>query len=250
MNARHFSLAALIFVVGAAQAADLHVMSSQGTKEAYLHLVPQFERASGHKVTTTWAGTVDLLQRIKAGESVDMVIAPGAAVDELSKLGKLVPGSRVDIAKSGVGVAVRAGLPKPDLSSGEAVKRALLGAKSIAYSSGPSGVYLADLFQRWGVMQELKPKIIQTKPGVPVGEVLARGDAEIGFQQVSELLSHPGITYVGPLPADIQLYTVFAAGTHASAKDRSAVDALTKFLTSRNAEPVFKKAGMEPAATY
>jgi molybdate transport system substrate-binding protein len=239
-----------VLMANVSMAADVHVMSSQGTKEAYLHLVPQFERASGHKVSTTWAGTADILTRIKAGESVDMIITSAAAVDELTKLGRIVPGSRVDIAKSGVGVAVRAGLPKPDISSGEAVKRALLAAKSIAYSSGPSGVYLAELFQRWGVMQELKQKIIQTRPGAPVGDVIARGEAEIGFQQVSELISHPGISYLGPLPPDIQLFTVFSAGTHASAKERGAVSELTKFLTSRTAEPAFRKAGMEPAAGY
>jgi molybdate transport system substrate-binding protein len=181
--------------------AELRVMSSLATKEAYLELLPQFEKSSGHKVATSWVGMVDILKRIKGGETTDVVIGSAAAVDELTQAGKLAA-PRTDIAKSGVGVAVRAGAPRPDISSGEAVKRALLKAGSIGYSSGPSGVYLSRLFEKWGVAAELKPKITQTQPGVAVGALVARGEVEIGFQQVSELLPVAGIDLIGPLPAD------------------------------------------------
>ncbi|HEY6720838.1 MAG TPA: substrate-binding domain-containing protein [Burkholderiales bacterium] len=195
---------------------------------------------------TEWAGTADIMKRMKAGESVDLVVISAASLDELAKLGKIAPGSSVDLAKSGVGVAVRKGAPRPDISSGEALKRALLSAKSISYSSGPSGVYLAGLFERWGVAEQLKPKIRQTPPGVAVGDLVARGEAEIGFQQVSELLPVAGIDYIGPLPKDIQQVTVFSGGIHAAAKEPDAARALLEFLTAPAAAPVIRKKGMEP----
>jgi molybdate transport system substrate-binding protein len=228
-----------------ATAGEIKVMSSVAIREAYLELVPAFERASEHKVTTLWVPTVDMMTRLKGGETVDLVIMAAPAIDELTKAGKIVAGSRVDIAKSGVGIAVRAGAPHPDVSSSEALKHTLLAAKSIACSTGPSGVYVAGLFQRMGIADEIKSKITQIK-GEPVGAVIARGDAEIGFQQVSELLPVKGIDFLGPLPADIQQITVFSAGLHAAAKEPEAAKALVKFLTTPAAGAVFKKAGMEP----
>jgi molybdate transport system substrate-binding protein len=229
-----------------ARADEIRVMASSAFKEAYLELVPQFEQASKHKVVTSFVGSADIMKRMKAGESTDLVILAGNSVDELIKLGKVVPGSRVDLAKSGVGVAVRAGAPKPDISSGDALKRALLAAKSIGYSSGPSGAYLAGLFQRMGIADELKPKIKQTPPGVAVGDLIARGEAEIGFQQVSELLSIKGIDFVGPLPPDAQHITVFSAGLHVSAMEPAAAKALVTFLISPASVPAIRKNGMEP----
>jgi molybdate transport system substrate-binding protein len=226
--------------------AELRVMSSLATKEAYLELLPQFEKSSGHKVATSWVGMVDILKRIKGGETTDVVIGSAAAVDELTQAGKLAA-PRTDIAKSGVGVAVRAGAPRPDISSGEAVKRALLKAGSIGYSSGPSGVYLSRLFEKWGVAAELKPKITQTQPGVAVGALVARGEVEIGFQQVSELLPVAGIDLIGPLPADIQIVTVFAGAAHVAAKERDAARALLAFLGSPAAAAVMRRKGLEPA---
>jgi molybdate transport system substrate-binding protein len=239
-------LAGILIGTGMAQAADVKVLASNALKEAYLELVPGFEKATEHKVATTWAGTNDIKKRMAAGETYDLVIMAGPALDELIKQGKIVPGSRVDLAKSGVGVAVRAGAPKPDISSGDALKRTLLAAKTIAYSSGPSGVYMEGLFQRMGIADELKPKIKQTQPGNPVGEVIARGEAEIGFQQVSELLPIAGIDYIGPLPPDVQHITVFSGGIHTGAKEPDAAKALVKFITAPAAVPVIKKKGMEP----
>ena len=238
--------ATVLTFAGVARAADMKVLASAALKEAYLELVPQFERTTEHKVATTWAGTVDIMKRMQAGETFDLVIMAGPSIDELIKLGKIVPGSRVDLAKSGVGAAVRAGAPKPDIGSGEALKRAMLAAKSIAYSTGPSGVYLADLFQRMGIADEIKSKVKISPPGQPVGEMIARGEAEIGFQQVSELLPVAGIDFIGPLSADVQKITVFAGGIHTGAKEPDAAKALVKFITSPQAVPVIKKKGMEP----
>jgi molybdate transport system substrate-binding protein len=239
--------AAIVIATGAVQAAEIKVMGSAAFKEAYSELIPHFEKASGHKVTTSWVGTADIMKRIGGGEVVDLVIASAAAIDDLAKQGKLVSGSRLDIATSGVGVAVRAGAPKIDTRSGDSIKAALLAAKSIAYSSGPSGVYLAGLFQKWGIADAIKPKLTVTAPGIAVGDVVARGEAEIGFQQVSELLPVKGIDFLGPLPPDIQIVTTFSAGFHTAAASGDAAKALVKYLTSPEAAPVIKKSGMNPA---
>ena len=238
--------ASIFMLTDAARAAEINVLASPAVKEAYLELVPQFENASKHKIVTTWAGTADIMKRMKTGETFDLVIVAVKSLDELTQLGKIVPGSRVDLAKSGVGVAVRAGAPKPDISTSDALKRALQSAKSVAYSTGPSGVYVYSLFQRWGIADELKPKLTQVASGVNIGEVIARGEAEIGFQQVSELVHIAGIDYVGPLPMDIQLVTVFSGGIHSGAKEPDAARALVKFLTAPASVPVIKKHGMEP----
>ncbi len=221
-------------------------MASLAIREAYLELAPQFEKESGHKVVTEWVGMIDIKKRVLAGESVDLVVGSAAAVDELIQARKLAPG-RMDLAKSSVAVAVRAGAARPDISSGDALKRALLAAKSIGLSSGPSGVYLAGLFERMGIAGQVKGKITQTPPGTPVGPLIARGEVELGFQQLSELLPTKGIDIVGPLPADIQVITVFSAGMHAGAKKQEAAKALVRFLTSAAAAPVLKKKGLDPA---
>lgn len=232
---------------GATHAAEITVMATQAVKAFYLELVPEFEHSTQHKVSTAWVGSSDIMKRMKADETVDVVFLASPAIDELIKLGKLVPGSRVDLAKSGVGVAVRAGAPRPDISSGEAFKRTLLAAKSIAISSGSSARYLVGLFNRMGIADELKPRIRQIAPGLAVGEVIARGEAEIGFQQISELLPIAGITYVGPLPPEIQTSTVYSGGMHTGARAPDAAMALLKFLKSSAALSAIKKAGMEPS---
>jgi molybdate transport system substrate-binding protein len=235
-----------LLLAGVAEAAEIRVLSTQATEEAYRELVPQFEKASGNKVTTTFTGTLDANKRLAAGESYDLLIMSGPSIDEHIKGGKVVPGSRVDIAKSGVGVGVKAGAPKPDISTVEALKKTLLAAKSIGYSTGPSGNYVVGLFQRMGIADEIKPKLKQTPTGVFIGSIIASGEAEIGFQQVSELSHFAGVDYVGPLPADVQYITVFASGIATGAKAADAAKALVKFITAPAAAPAFKKRGMEP----
>jgi molybdate transport system substrate-binding protein len=222
-------------------------MSSIATREVHLALVPQFEKTTGCTVQTQWVGMVDIRKRLAAGEVVDLVSATGSLIDELIQSGSLVPGSRTDLARSKATVAVRKGAAKPDISSGDAVKRALLAAKTVGYSSGPSGEYLIKLFERMGIAAELKGKTTQTPPGVPVGGLIEKGEVELGFQQMSELLPFKGLDIVGPLPADIELITTFALGLHARAKEPEAARALMKFLTSKEAAPVLREKGMEPA---
>jgi molybdate transport system substrate-binding protein len=219
-------------------------MLSAAFKEAYLELVPQFERASGHKVENLWVPSVQMMARLKGGETVDLVILSAASLDELRKAGFI--SDRTDLARSGIGIAVKSGARKPDISSGEAVKRAVLAAKGVAYSTGPSGIYLMELFQRMGIAETIKSKVKQVQ-GEPAGGVVARGEAEIAFQQVSELLPVPGIDFVGPLPADIQQITVFSAGLHVKARQPDAARALVKFLKAPAAAPVIRRKGMEPA---
>jgi molybdate transport system substrate-binding protein len=238
--------AGALMLSGATQAAEIKVLSTQATEQAYRELVPQFEKASGHKITTVFTGTLDLQKRIAAGESYDMIIMAGPAIDDFIMAGKVVGGTRTDLARSGVGVAVHPGTPKPDISTVEAVKKTLLSAKSIGYSTGPSGVYLTGLFQRLGVADAIKGKLKQTPTGVFVGSIIASGEAEIGFQQVSELLHFPGVDYVGPLPAEIQEVTVFASGIQVGAKEAEAAKAWARFLASPAAAPSFKKVGLEP----
>ena len=239
--------ASALLLSGMANAAEIKVLSTQATEEAYRELVPQFEKASGHKVATTFTGTLGAMKRLADGETYDLLIMSSSSIDELIKSGKIVRGSRVDFAKSGVGVAVRKGAPKPDISSTEALKKTLLAAKSIGYSTGPSGNYIVSLFEKMGIGDQVKPKLKRTPTGVFVGSIIASGDVEIGFQQVSELMHFAGIDYLGPLPADVQYITIFSSGVQAGAKQEDAAKALVKFITAPAAAAVIKKHGLEPA---
>jgi molybdate transport system substrate-binding protein len=223
----------------------MRVLSSLAIKEAYLELQPQFEKKTGLKVQTEWLGMVDIVKRVKAGEVADLLIASQKVMGEMKSLGKV--SEVVDLAKSGVAVAVKKGAKRPDIGSAEAVKRALRAAKSIGYSSGPSGVYLAELFQKWGIAEELKPKSTQTPPGTAVGPLVASGRVELGFQQMSELLPTSGIDILGPLPAEIQTITTFSGGVHAAAKEADAARAWLAFITAPQSAAVLRKHGMDPA---
>ena len=223
---------------------DIKVMLSLAFKEAYLELTPQFERATGNTVSTAWVSSVKMMSRLKGGEAVDLVILSGDSLDQLVTAGIIA--DRQDIAKSGVAAAVRAGAPKPDIGSGEALKRAVLAAKSVVYSTGPSGIYLIGLFERMGIADQIKSKVKQVQ-GEPAGAVVARGEAELGFQQMSELLPVPGIDIVGALSADVQKITVFSAGVHRKARAADAARALVRFFCSPAAAPVIRQKGMEPA---
>jgi molybdate transport system substrate-binding protein len=246
MKRRFICIAGALLWSSLAGAAEIKVLSTQATEEAYRELVPQFEKATGHKVTTVFTGTLDANKRLAAGESYDLLIMSAPSIDEHIKGGKVVAGSRVDLAKSGVGVAVKAGAPKPDIGTTEALKKTLLSAKSIGYSTGPSGVYVVGLFQRMGIADEIKGKLKQTPTGVFVGSIIASGEAEIGFQQVSELSHFPGLDYVGPLPAEVQQFTTFSSGIMAGAKEAEAAKALATFVTAPAAAAAYKKRGMEP----
>jgi molybdate transport system substrate-binding protein len=240
------SLASAMLMTGMASAAEIKVLSTQATEESYKELVPQFEKASGHKVTTVFTGTLDANKRLAAGETYDVLIMSSTSIDEHLKDGKVAPGSRVDLAKSGVALAVKAGAPKPNIKTVEALKKTILDAKSIGYSTGPSGVYIISLFEKLGVADQVKGKLKQTPTGVFVGSIIASGEVEIGFQQVSELSQFKGVDYVGPLPAEVQRYTTFSSGIIAGTKQTDAAKALQKFISSPKAASAYKKRGMEP----
>jgi molybdate transport system substrate-binding protein len=224
----------------------VNVIASLAIKAAYLELVPAYERQSGEKLATQWVGMADIRKRILAGEVADVVIGSGALIDDLVNGGSLDSRTRTALAKSGVGAAVRAGARKPALGSVEELKAALRAAKSIVYSSGPSGVYLAELFERLGLGPELKGKAKQAPPGVLVGELVAKGEFEICFQQLPELRQVKGIDYVGPLPAEVQMITVFSGAVHSRAVKAKEGSALLRHLVSRDAHPVLLKHGLEP----
>lgn len=241
-----FALAASLFLSVQAVAADIAVLATGATKEIILELIPQFEKSSGYKVVTTWTGTAGIRKRIGDGEVYDLIIVGAPVIDAFIQQGKVASGSRTELMKSAVGVAVRAGAPRPDIGSPEAVRNALLTAKSIGYSTGPSGDHVLSLIERFGITDQVKPKLKQVPTGARMETIIATGEAEIGFQQISELIRAPGINYVGPLPSDIQKITVYSAGIHASAKQPEAARALVNALTGSTAASVIKHHGMEP----
>ncbi len=244
--------AAFVSWAGAASAEEIKVMTSGAFTAAYLELVPEFERATHDKIVTAYGASMgnapdSIPRRLERGEPVDLVIIAAGALDELIQQGKIVPGSRVDLVRSEIGVAVRAGAPRPDIGSVEALKRTLLQAKSIAYSASASGVYVShEMFQRLGIADQIADKCMRVASG-PVGGAVARGDAEIGLQQISELLPVAGIEYVGPLPRELQRVTVFSAGIAVGAKQPEAARALIKFFASPAAAPAITKSGLQPA---
>ena len=244
------ALASLLLAT-TAHAAELRVVSSGGFAAAYRALLPAYQRASGNTVVTEWGPSMGatpqaIPQRLARGEPIDVVIMVGDALGTLIKEGKVSTGSRVDLARSLIGVAVRADAPKPDISSAEAVKRALLAAQSIAYSDSASGVYLStELFPRLGIAEAIKGKS-RMIPAEPVGQVVARGEAELGFQQMSELLPVAGIDIVGKLPPELQKVTIFSAGIVAATKEPKAAAALIAFLASPTAAEAVTKSGLEP----
>jgi molybdate transport system substrate-binding protein len=245
-------VSALLFTA-TASAAEVRVMISGGLTAAFNALVPEFERQTGNKVLVAYGPsmgtTVNAIPvRLERGEPADVLIMVGYALGDLAKNGKVIPDSRVDLVKSGIGVAVKAGALRPDISSADTLKRALLAAKSVAYSDSASGVYVSsEMFKKLGIENEMKDKA-RMIPATPVGEIVAHGDAEIGFQQISELKPVAGIDIVGPLPSDLQKITVFSAGIATGSKEPEAGKALIKFLTSPAAGAEIKKSGLDPIA--
>ena len=249
-------LAALL-IAGAASAADVHVMISAGFYGVYSELGPAFERASGHRLVTTRGPSMgdspeSIPTRLARGEAADVVILDGGAADELGRRGSVRADSKVDLARSLIGMVVRAGAAKPDIGSVEAFRSTLLAAKSIAYSDSGSGTYLSTtLFPKLGVADQVagKSRKVRGPPsGEPVAAVVARGEAEIGFQQVSELIHVPGITFVGTIPSDLQPVIFFAGALTSTARQPEAASALIRFLASPEAAPVILKAGLTPLA--
>jgi molybdate transport system substrate-binding protein len=243
--------ATALLLTGTASAAEVRVMISGGLTAAYTVLVPEFERLTGNKVLTAFGPsmgtTVNAIPvRLERGEPADVLIMVGYALGDLAKQGKVVAGSSVDLVKSPIGIAVKSGAPKPDISSADAVKRALLAAKTIAYSDSASGVYVStEMFEKLGITDAMKDKARKI-PATPVGEIVARGDAELGFQQIAELRPVSGIDIVGPLPNDLQKITVFSAGIATVSREPDAGKALIKFLASPAARDAIVKSGMDP----
>jgi len=240
-------------LTAAASAAEVRVMISGGLTAAYKALVPEFERTTGHKVLTAYGPSMGTTTnaipvRLERGEPADVLIMVGYALDDLAKKGKVTAGTSVDLVKSPIGVAVKSGTPKPDISTSDALKRALLAVKTIAYSDSASGVYVStEMFGKLGIADEMKDKARKI-PATPVGEIVTRGDAEIGFQQVSELKPVEGIDIVGPLPDELQKITVFSAGIASVSKEPDAGKALIRFLASPAARGEIVKSGMDPIA--
>jgi molybdate transport system substrate-binding protein len=236
-----------------AWSAEVKVMISGGLTAAYNQLVPQFEHATENKVVTASGPSMGTTYnaipvRLARGEPADVLIMVGYALGDLIKQGKVVADSRVDLARSPIGMVVRAGAPKPDISTMESFKRTLLAAKSIAFSDSASGVYVGtEMMEKLGILDQMKPKSHKIEAD-PVAGVVARGDAELGFQQISELIPVPGVDLVGPLPPEVQKITIFSAGLVTGAKEPEAGRALIKFLASAAAAPVIQKSGLDPMA--
>jgi len=232
-------------------ASEVHVMISGGFTAAYKELVPQFEKATGNTVVTAYGPSMGetpqaIPMRLARGEPADVLIMVGYALGDLVSKGKVIADSRVDLADSPIGVAVKEGAPKPDLSSAETLKVALLKTRTVAYSDSASGVYVSkEMFEKLGISDAMKDKARKI-PATPVGEIVARGEAEIGFQQISELKPVKGIEIVGPLPAELQKITVFSAGLASNAPQPDAGKALIAFLSSKQAAPVIVASGLEP----
>jgi len=223
----------------------LEVFAGNSVHALMDELLPQFERASGHRVSIRYDPATLMLERISNGETADLIIINSTAMDELARLGRVVPASRRDLARNGIGVAVLAGAPKPDIDSVEAFKRALLAAKSIACTeAGASGIYFARLIERLGIAAEVRAKA-KTRPGGLIGELVASGEAELAIQQIPELMAVPGIDLVGPLPKDLQVISTVSASLFAGTRQPGAAQALIGFLATPAAANIFEARGFE-----
>lgn len=222
-------------------------ISSMATRQVLAELVDAYQRHSGQRVAIESVGGVDAARRVAAGEAFDVVILASDAIDKLVAAGHVLAGSKVDLVHSGVAVAVRKGAPQPDISSEDAVRLAILAARNISYSTGPSGVALARLFERWGIAEQIKDRIVTPPPGIPVGSLVAKGEVALGFQQLSEMLNLEGLTVLGPLPPAIQITTTFSAGVCARSQQAEAVRAMLAYMASPAAAEAKRRQGMDPA---
>jgi molybdate transport system substrate-binding protein len=246
----HRIFLALAFAIAgtSVHAAEVKILTAGAMKAVVLELVPQFEKETGHKAVVDNDTAGGLAKRIEGGEAFDLAVITPGVIGDLAKKGKVVGDSRVNVARVGVGVVVKEGAPVPDIGSVDAFKRTLIAAKSVAYidpaSGGSSGIYLTGLFDKLGIAADIKPKA-KLKQGGYVAELIANGEAELGLHQISEILPVKGVKLVGPLPAEIQNYTTYAAAVGTEAKQPDAARALIKLLTGSQAESVLKARGME-----
>jgi len=239
-------LAVLFAQADLANAAEIKVWTARAIATVLAEVGPQFERTTGHKLTISTDLSSAFVRRANAGEPFDIMITGTPPLDGLIKDGKIIVETRTSIARSGIGVEVRAGAPKPDISSVEAFKRALLDAKSIAYLKVGGGIYVAGLLERLGIAEAIKSKVTRPESDI-VSELVAKGSVELGMVVITQILTTPGVDLVGPLPPEIQSYVVFTAGVSANSRVPDAAKQLMKFLTGPTAIPVIKAQGMEPA---
>jgi molybdate transport system substrate-binding protein len=240
----------LIAAAGVAVAAQIKVLAGSAIETAMAVLIPQFEQSSGHKVAYDFNGAIGAMtDRVQKGEAADVVIVSVQQIESLVKQGKVVSGGRADIAKVGVGLFVRKGAPKPDISSVEAFKRTMLAARSIGWNDpaagAPVSIYMIGVLERLGVADAMKPKTVAFKQRSERFEAVARGDVEIGFNQISEIIAAPGVDLVGPLPAPIQNYTLFAGGIVATSREQDVANALLRFISSPAAQATWKAKGFD-----
>jgi molybdate transport system substrate-binding protein len=239
-------IAALLATVSTS-AAEIKVLASNGVKAALEEIGIAFEHATGNKLDIHFGLAAVLKRQIEAGEAFDLAILTSSGIDDLARQGKVDGASRASIARSGVGIGIRKGAPRPDIGTADALKRALLAAKSVSWAKeGASGVYFAGLLERMGIAEQMKPKVVLAPSGAEVGKLLAGGQVQYGALLVNELMAAPGVEVLGPLPAELQSYTVFHAGVGAGSKNAQAAKALIRFLTTPSAAAVFKAKGQEP----
>ena len=222
-------------------------ISSMAMRQVLTELADAYEQRSRQPVSIVSVGGVDAARRVADGEAFDFVVLPANAIEKLAADGRVDPASRMDLARSGVAIAVPVGAPRPDIGSEAAVRDAVLRARSLGYSTGPSGVHLARLFERWGIADAIAARVVHAPPGVPVGTLAASGAVALCFQQLSELMDLPGIDVVGPLPPAIQLVTVFSAAVCTASRRGAAAHATLAFLASTEGDDAKRRHGMEPA---
>ncbi len=236
-----------LLAMASIRAAEIKVLASNGVKEALNELAPAFERATKHKLAISYGLAAALKRQIEGGERFDLAILPAAGLNDLAKQGKVDARARAAIARSGVGIGIKKGARRPDIRTPRALKRTLLSAESITWAKeGQSGIYFASLLQRIGIAEQMRPKIVPAASGAEVGKLVASGKVQLGVILVNELMAAPGVEVLGPLPPELQNYTVFHAGVGVGSKDSSAAKALIKFLTTPAAGAVFKAKGQEP----
>ena len=225
----------------------LRMISSMATRQVLAALIAAHEQAGGTPMVLEAVGGVDAARRVHEGEVFDLLVLAANALAALESAGKTVAGSTVALVRSGVSVAVPEGTPQPDIRTEEALKAAVLAAPTLGYSTGPSGTHLLKTFERWGVLETVRPRIVQAPPGVPVARLVAQGEVALGFQQLSELLHVPGIAIVGPLPPGVQIMTTFSAALAATCRQPEAARALLAYMASPAAAEAKRRQGMEPA---